>query len=375
MLNRELRTVDGITVYPEFITQTEKKALYEKYGEQTGYMCCCCRPEAKLYYRISKDYRIYPEHQGYIHDTFCIFANRGNTDKKLGYDIDAESGAINVNFKFKANTFTPPQDTIRTAPGIKMPTDRADFESSDLSLSAFIHDLFADVFNERSSQGKSALSSDYFMSSVYARLKRVYVNGVSKNLKDCTLDEDNFQFFLMKYNGFTLTKENDREVCFLNAVFGEGKQYKWFTYKKLYDKVAKEFFKAYGFPLTETGNENVYVAGFRYKVKKYKRTDTYNAVGRLTAFIVNDNGLHCRNVAEKLNLNSIIKELRFANGKYFVGGTDDFYDGFFDSADGRKAIIVSDPPIGLNEDYRVIKYDITKNTIPSADIKQLLFKE
>ncbi len=375
MLNRELITTDGEIIYPEFIGQKGREELYRKYGDRTHYMRCCCRPDAELYYRVSKDFRIYPEHQGYIHDPYCIFALRTDDSEKLGYDIDAENGEINVNFKFKINSFTPPQDKAGGAKDTKEPVDKdGKFDDFKLSLPDFIHDLFADVFNERASEGKAVLSSDYFLSSVYARLKRVYVGGLRKSLRDCTLEDDKFQFFMFKFHGFTINKDDERETYFLNVVAKDGKEYKWFLYSKLYDRVAREFHKAYGLTLSDVGEENVYVAGFRYKVRKYRKTETYNAVGRLTVFIVNDNGLHCRNIVEKINLNALLKAARYANGKYFVGGTDDFYDGYFVSDTGQKVILCGNAPKGLNKDYRVVEYDITRNTLSNSEIKSLLLQ-
>lgn len=375
MLNRELKTIDGEIIYPEFIGQSGREALYQKYGDRTGYMYCCCRPDAGLFYRVSKDFRIYPEHQGYIHDKYCVFAMKSDEAGKLGYDIDAESGAINVNFKFKVNSFTPPQDKAGGGKDAKDPVDPANgLRDFKLSLPDFMHDLFGDVFNERASQGKSTLSGEYFLSSVYARFKRVCIGGLSKPLRECTLDDDKFQFFMFKFHGFTIKKTEDRESYCLNVVSKDGKEYKWFMYKKLYERVERDFHKAYGMSLSDVDKENVYVAGIRYRVRKYRSVDTYDAVGRMTAFIVSENGLHCRNFVEKINLDAILKASRFANGKYFVGGTDDFYDGYFSTPDGKKAIICENPPKGLNEEYRVIKCNITKNSLSAGEINNLLFK-
>lgn len=379
MLNRELKTIDGQTIYPEYVTQDERISLYQKYGEQTEYMYCCCRPDAKLFYRVSKDFRIYPEHQGYIHDPFCVFALRNEGKNHLGYDIDPEHGYINVNFKFKVNTFTPPQKT-NAGSSVGVPSDGPEpGQNFKLSLSNFIHDLFADVFNERASQGKSPLSGDYFLMSVFSRLKQVYVNGIPKKLRECTLDDDGFQFFLFKYHGFSVKEAEKpngevRKTYYLNVISKDGNEYKWFTYDKLYERANNDFIKAYGVSLADIDEGNVYVAGFRYKVRKYQSIETYNAVGRLTAFVVSDNGLHCRNYVEKINLNTILKKARNAPGKYFVGGTDDFYDGYFVSDDNKRAVIVSDPPKGINEDYRIISRSITKNTLSDAELGQLLFK-
>lgn len=67
MYNTKFILKNGQFLYPGYFSKENRAKLRERYKNEREYMKCGCRPEAELFYRISEDGKIYPEHNNYEH--------------------------------------------------------------------------------------------------------------------------------------------------------------------------------------------------------------------------------------------------------------------------------------------------------------------
>lgn len=386
MLSKELVTKDGNIIYPCFLGPDERTQLRDKYLNGREYMWCRCRVcenGERLYYRISSDLKIYPEHKGYEHAEDCIFAERNKDKLKKAYMADAETGEVTVYLKFNPENFAP------SGPSVKHESNKAsgeERESADkekeeeqlLSLEYFARDINVDTFNARMSQDKPLLSEEYYASSLYARLKSVRFAGKSRTVRDYTIERDGFQFFYSKFHGVTeKVRDAENTSYYLNMITREGKKFNWWIYGNLYERVEKRFVSRYGITPdeAEAAGYNIVAAGFRYRRQKKYALKTYDCIGKLTLFIVNKNGIFARTMAEKNNLDTICNYLHFeckdTGIKFFFADDEDAAEVFFDDPLNGKSYICSD-----NSDVfgnaRVLRKDICEDTITKGDIAGLL---
>ena len=77
------------------------------------YMWCACRSDAGLYYKISEDLKIYPEHNGYTHDKYCCRYKdiTGTGAQKLPY-IVGENGDVTVCTSFDPGRYPGSADNL-----------------------------------------------------------------------------------------------------------------------------------------------------------------------------------------------------------------------------------------------------------------------
>lgn len=68
MYNTKFLLENGVEIYPGYLSPERRKKLKERFADTKHFMRCGCRPDANLYYRISENLRIYPEHNNYKHD-------------------------------------------------------------------------------------------------------------------------------------------------------------------------------------------------------------------------------------------------------------------------------------------------------------------
>ena len=322
MLNQKLITREGKEIYPSYISREEKGTIRDQYGDERGYLWCGCRDDVKLFFRISKDLRLYPEHNNYEHDRFCMFYDADNARKKSGYLMNRETGEIDVYLKFKPSMFSVPAERKPVVaeggeggdemddgaddvapesaePGKPKATGEKTEKDPALSLAVLVRTLNLDTFNERMANCKSILTGEYFSSALFGRLKNVRVSGMKKTLREYTLDSDGFQFFYAPYLGDS-KRENGAHTSFSIVLGGrDGQKYNCFIFESTLRKAEEEFVKNYGM---EPVGMNVMAAGFRYVKTKKAANTTYKVVGRLHLFLVSDFGIYVRNEKEKENV-------------------------------------------------------------------------
>ncbi len=378
LLSKELVTVDGLRIFPTFLGEEERRQLLERYAGRREFMWCTCRTDEKLYYRVSSDLRIYPEHQGYQHDPACIFSELNKDRAKKAYMAEPETGEVNVYLKFNPENFSETYSRGNASTSKTVETEKDEEQEQFLSLEYFVRDLNVDSYNWRVSSGKGALSSDYFASLIKGRLKSVKIAGKSRAIREYTLERDGYSFFYVTYAGVKMKSKDTETTSYYLKVNGrEGKTYSWWIYGNKYERAEKRFEARYGLSPDQASaaGYNVMVAGFLYRRQKKYSNSTYDCIGKIVFFIVNRNGIFCRNIQEKANLDTILSYVAFeskgTNIRYYIADDDDPFDGYFDIPDKGKALICPEEDKEL--EGRIVLYkDITEDTITKDDLSMLM---
>ena len=98
-------------------------------------MWCACRPDAGLYYKISEDLKIYPEHNGYTHDRYCCrYKNlTGSEQQKPPYYV-GEDGDVTVFTSFDSRQYSRNIDNSEKDHQYTMAPDEGSAESEDILI-------------------------------------------------------------------------------------------------------------------------------------------------------------------------------------------------------------------------------------------------
>lgn len=379
LLSKELITKDGHKIYPTFLGPDEREALRDRYGNQREFMWCGCRSDTKLYYRISTDLKIYPEHNGYEHDAACIFSEQNKDRAKKAYIADAETGEVSVFLKFNPENFSTVSKTESFSSGSSSAhEEKIPEEEKYLSLEYFVRDLNTDSYNWRISTGKGPLSADYFAQLLYGRLKVVKFAGKSRSIRDYSLDRDSYSFFYVPYSGITMKSKDAETTSYYMKVPGrDGKIFSWWIYGSLYERTEKRFVNRYGCTPDEAvaAGHKVVAAGFRYRRQKKNSNSTYDCVGKLVLFIVNKNGLFARTLQEKSNLDNILSYIQFdcknTGISFYIADDDDPFEAYFDVPGKAKALICSDDSRDFSGRAVMFK-DIMEDNITKEDVNLLM---
>lgn len=340
-------TSDRVNRYPEYMDKEMRLCLKEKMRQEALSLYCSCSfySANRLEYGISVDGKIYPLHQGYVHSKDC--ARNIESNKRPAAFCLKEDGTAEVFFGFDPNKFTIPdpkkaeekssEKKIKPAPLPGQEVEKEEKEPTD-TLPRFLLELNSDTQKERATAGKGLLSADYFLYALQARLKKVYISGFDKPIKDLSLSEDGLQFFYQPLDSIDTT-EGSKIV-----LKGYKKDYSYFLYHSTLEKEKGLFEAKYGISVDDAlaGGHNVMAAGFIY-MRLSKRQKLFKVVGRLHLFIVNENGLYCRSLEEAEELNLVSKYLR-GNKRYERIQFDRIIDdpkvfGIF-SQKGKKQVIV-----------------------------------
>lgn len=389
MLNMKMVLYDGREIYPVYLSEEERKKLKEHIGSNRECMWCACKEDEKLFYRLSEDLRFYPEHQGYEHSRNCTRFDLNNYRKRTGYILNEEKGTATAFLKFNPLTFTIPRQTEKednlegSEPNKKSNTPEEPVNESEvtkekkaekdpfLSLPGFVRHINLDTYNERVITGGKILSHEYFTSTLFSRMKHVYIYGLRKPLRSLTLKDDNVQFFYAPYKGSFSKEYGNRTSCYIKLANYEKKEFNHFIYERTLKKAEEEFVKMYG---VEPDSYNVMAAGFQYNMMSRGKQSTYRVIGRLHLFLISDHGLYCRSLPEQQAYNIILNYIRL-KGKgrisFIISNEEDNVAGVFEiKGSHTKGVIRLNP----QEDDENIKKEvflncnILKDTI---EIKQL----
>lgn len=368
MLNRELMLRDGRIIFPSYMDKEERAVLKREYEDERHYAWCTCRDDVKLFYRLSKDLKFYPEEQGYLHAPGCIFSKE---KEDSAYVQNAEEGGATVSLRFNPAEF----HLIKENNSFRYSKSSSDDEPSEadptLALHEFVRSLNWDTFNEREALNKSLLSKDYFASSLFGRMKHVQISGLKKALRDYNLNDDGWQFFYNTYYGTDISSENGKKTVNLKFKLADGRDYTWFTYEKTYEAACKRFERMYAAKVEDA--ENVVVAGIRYRRQSKHSGRAYNVIGRMCIFQVNENGIYARTAVEKKNLDVILGYQRgHSNVRYFLAGAADNYDGYYIKNGKTKKYILTgkrDANFGRHE---VLRKSTATTNITEENIAELL---
>ena len=358
-------TSDRVNRYPAYMDKEMRLALREKLKNEHLSMYCSCSfySPLKLEYGISVDGKIYPLHQGYEHHMQCV---RRNSDKRQSGYVVQEDGSAKVYMGFDISKFTVP--TLKEEPedeedekksGIEEGSNESDSSKDEdekkekedktekeptNTLARFILELNNDTYHERLTAGKGLISADYFLSAVQARLKKIYIDGYTKPLKDLSVNDDLIQFF---YQPLSSVGEDGNRI----VLKGYKKDFSYFLFESTLEKEKRLFQAKYGLSVEDALKEeekySVMAAGFLY-LRMSRNQKLYRVVGRLHLFLVNENGLYCRDLAEAEELNMVSLYLK-TNQRYKTIQFDRVVNdpkvwGIF-SKIGKKQVIVCKPSV------------------------------
>ena len=355
MYNSKFILANGTDLYPGYLSPERRQMIRDKYKDSRGYMRCGCKPNANLYYRISEDLRIYPEHNNYQHDIFCCRYKdeSGNQERQTAYVINDESGEVVAFTSFDPFTFSQddtnthkeqdnivPEDENENMEEIVIGKDddsvkQAQKKEPKLSLGDLIRSINVDTFTEKI-QNNQTVPKDKFSALVYYRMQKVRLFRGKKNIGELTLEKDGCRFIYLPFAGIQQKEENGTKKCYLLTKARDGKAYNNFVFPDILRKAAQDFTKRYGV----RPDEHTMVAGFQY-LKKTKTGHTYKVLGRVHFFQTSDIGIYCRSLTEMKAFNAlqtIIEENK--DIRYWIPPEDPSVGGIVEIKGKKKKILL-----------------------------------
>jgi len=320
MYNSKFILSNGQDLYPGYLNPERREQIRSKYKDSREYMRCGCRPNAKLYYRISEDLRIYPEHNNYQHDVFCCRYRdeSGIQERQTAYVINDESGEVVAFTSFDPFTFTQEvpdshkeQDNVVPAEENKNMEELVVEKDNDiikpaqkkepkLSIGDLIRSINVDTFTEKVLNNQIVTAPEKFSVLVYYRMQKVRLFRGKKHIGDLTLEKDGCRFVYLPFAGIQQKEENGAKKCYLQTKSKDGKIYNNFIFPDIMRKAAQDFTKRYGI----RPDEHTMVAGFQY-LKKTKSERNYKVMGRIHLFQISNIGIYCRSMTEVLTFNCL----------------------------------------------------------------------
>lgn len=386
MYNTKFIMLNGKEIYPGYLTLEERQRLQSRYQNERKYMKCGCRPAADLWYRISEDFRIYPEHKGYIHDLFCCRYKdeNGPSGRQTAY-IVADDGDVTAYTSFNPLDFSQaisevreqnnevPEDdenieelVIEKEEGNEVPKE-AQKKDPKLTLENLVRAINVDTYTEKVLNGKKIENKEKFSTLVYHRMKKVRLARTQKYIGEMSLEKDGCRFIYTSFAGLDFKEENGAQKCYILTSGVDGKVYKNFIYPDVMESVIKDYIKTYGM----APDEGAMIAGFQY-LKKTKSGIKYKVLGRLKIFQISDIGLYCRNMTEVKVFNKL-DEITLQNSdiKYWIPPEDEGLGAIIDVAGKEKKILLL---FRSNKDSHV-SYDKTMYVPLVADTDTGITKE
>lgn len=322
MYNTKFILESGIEIYPGYLDEERRKEIKDLYTGKRMYMWCGCKNEDRIYYRISEDLRIYPEHNKSVHDHYCsrYRTESGEEERKTGYVINEEDGEVIAYLSFNPKNLvendrseseecnpdlenmlleTEEQEVLIEADKGKNKTKEK--KEPKLSLASLIRSINIDTFTEKAFNNRKITTRENFNKYVYFRMKKVKISRMKKAIGDLTLEKDGVRFIYLPFAGALKKEERGVTKCYFCSNFN-GKVINNFIYPDTMKKAIKDFIKAYGIE----PDENTMLAGFQY-LKKTKSGVPYKVLGRVHLFQVSNTGIYIRSISEKNTYDLICK--------------------------------------------------------------------
>ena len=326
MYNTKFITADGKDLYPGYLGREQRVLIRSRYSGKKEYMWCACRPDAGLYYKISEDLKIYPEHNGYMHDKYCCRYKdvTGTGVQKLPYTV-GENGDVTVCTSFDPRRFPGSADNLEqnrqyaadsnaeATESEEILTDRDNsgkrISEPQLGLDRLIRCINVDCFTEKVLNGKTIENRQSFSTFVYHRTKKVRLSRNKITLGDLNLEKDGVRFIYTPFAGIYQSKDQNFLRCYMQTLGIDGKVFKNFTFPEIAKRAMAKFRKQYG---TEP-DANTFLAGFQYiknnpaSGKNELNSSVYRVLGRVHLFQVSDAGIYCRSITELNTFNALHK--------------------------------------------------------------------
>lgn len=355
MYNTKFILKNGQEIYPGYLGKDRRQAIKEKYKGERGFMRCGCKPEAGLFYRISDDLRIYPEHNNYQHDVFCCRYKdgSGNNERQTAYMINEESGEVVAFTSFDPLMFSldeeSPKDQNNMVPEsenenieeIIIEKDENAVKPSEkkepkLTIEGLIRSINVDSFTEKVLNNQEITSKEKFSVFVFHRMKKVRLARTKRYIGELSLEKDGCKFVYFPFAGVQQTEENGFKRCYLKTRSSDGKVYSSFVFPETVEKAYKKFIKTYGID----PNENTMLAGFQY-LKRNNAGRSYKVMGRVHLFQISDLGVYCRSITEVETFNRLqaIVEKNSAV-KYWIPPDDESIGAIVEIKGKRKKILI-----------------------------------
>lgn len=356
MYNTKFILANEKEVYPGYLSNEARQSIRDKFNSSHGYMRCGCRPNGNLFYRISEDLKIYPEHKNYQHDVFCCRYKSPNGDNKrrTAYVISEENGDVTVYTSFDPCTLTSDATEPKEQDNIisdeenenieEIVIEHSDDEISqskvtkepNLSLNGLVRSINVDVFTEKILNGKTIDSKEKFSVAVFHRMKKIRLVRARRHIGDLTLEKDGCKFIYLPFAGVQYKEENGTKRCYIRTKTPDGKAFNNFIFPNTLTKALKEFGKNYGID----PDDNTMVAGFQY-LKKNKNGGQYKVIGRLHLFQVSDVGIYCRSMIEQKTYN-VLDDIVKKNDKitYWIPPEDDNVGAIVEVKGKKKKVLI-----------------------------------
>lgn len=344
-------------VYPGYLDREHREIIKKQFNDKKEFMWCGCRSDQKLFYRISEDLKIYPEHNNYEHKKSCCRykTSSGEQERQTAYVIDEESGQVLTYLTFNPKKFELNEETekdqatsessneddlevneevvIEKDEGI---ANKVEEKEPKLTLPLLIRSINVDTFTEKILNNKSINSRELFSKYVFHRMKNIKVSKMKKNIGDLSLEADGVRFLYAPFARIVKKTEKGLTKCYIQNWGPDGEVYSNLIYPDTLKKVVKDFVKAYGIE----PNEDTMLAGFQYK-KKSRNGSSYRVLGRVHLFQTSKVGIYCRNLNEKEAFDSLYDFCeKNKDVKFWIPPEDDSIGGILQVENKKKKFLL-----------------------------------
>lgn len=353
MINNKFILEDMTEVFPGYLDKEQRTRLKERFKDKRGYMRCGCKPTEELFYRISEDLKIYPEHNNYVHDMFCSrYVNEeGKKVRQTAYVINEEDGTVKTYLSFNIKEFDLDESVAREQKN-EVPEENEDIEEivveqSDevkpekrkkepkMGLSGLIRSINIDTFSEKVLTNKKVSSLETFNKMVFHRMKKIEPNHYKKPIGELSLEKDGVRFIYLPFAGYTLEEKNGFKKCYIETRGADGKVYKNFTYPELMEAALDQYYESYG----QEPGANTMIGGFQYLKKG--RSGSYRVIGRIHLFEVSQKGMYCRSLLEQNTFNVLHDVVDSSEDiKFWIPPEDPSVGGFIEMKGYAKQIML-----------------------------------
>lgn len=358
MYNTKFVLNNGSELYPGYLDENKRKELKDLFGDKREQMRCGCKSSEKLYYRISEDLKIYPEHNNYIHDPCCSRYRdplTGKAERMTAYIVNEDNGEVTTYLAFNPKDFNLNENIEKEEdnPEINDLDDsneeseviiakdeslsqKAEKKEPKLSLSSLVRSINIDTYTEKILKGSNISSRDMFSKAVYYRMKKVKASRMNKAIGDLTLENDGVRFIYYPFSGAYINEDRGLTKCYFNTIGSDGKIYKNLVFQDTMDKAIKEFSKTYGIE----PDQDTMLAGFQY-LKKSRSNVIYRVLGRVHLFQVSGIGIYCRSLSEKNAIDFICEIANTdSNIKFWIPAEDENIGGIIQVRGKAKKILL-----------------------------------
>lgn len=315
MYNTKLMLVDGREIYPGYLDKEKRAEIRNKFSNKREYMWCGCRNDKKLFYRISEDLKLYPEHNNYVHDRYCsrFKTETGAEERKTGYVLNEDDGEVTAYLTFNPKTLSLNEEIEKEEDNPELgeteeetdeievviekdegTTKKEEKKDPKLSFASLVRSINVDTFTEKILNNRVIETRETFSKMVYFRMKKVRPSKMKKAIGDLTLEKDGVKFMYAPFAGAFQKEERGLKKCYMCNYGSDGKIYNNFVFPDTMEKAIKEFVKMYGIE----PNEDTMIAGLQY-IKKSRKRFEYKVLGRIHLFQISNLGIYCRSLVEK----------------------------------------------------------------------------